>query len=135
VTHIDEPAEGQTLVYQARLPLSTPTLRLATQAIRTHREQVKSRWRKLTNLQTVIIVLAVLRHDQRPDDLARAYGVSHHSVRRWVKQTVTALAAMAPRLDRVLAHAARTRPTTRRHLHPRPHTRRTRRKTLLVPKT
>jgi len=111
VTHIDEPAEGQSLVYQVRLPLSTPTLRLVTQAIRTHRQQVKSRWRKLTNLQTAIIVLAVLRHDQRPADLAHAYGVSHHSVRRWVKQTVTTLAGTAPRLDRVLAHAARTHDT------------------------
>lgn len=111
VTHIDEPAEGQALVYQARLPLSTQTVRLVTQAIRIHREQVKSRWRKLSNLQTAIIVLAVLRHDQRPTDLGHNYGVSHHSVRRWVKQTVTTLAGMAPRLDRVLTRAARTRDT------------------------
>jgi len=111
VTHIDEPAEGQPLVYQVRLPLSTQTLRLVTQAIRTHRKQVKSRWRKLTNLQTAIIVLAVLRHDHRPAELGGDYGVSHHSVRRWVKQTVTTLAATAPRLDRVLARAARDRDT------------------------
>jgi hypothetical protein len=109
MTHIDEPAEGQDLVYQARLPLSTHTVRLVTQAIRTHRAQIKSRWRKLSNLQTAIIVLAVLRHDQRPADLAAGYHVSHHSVRRWVKQTVTTLAGMAPRLDRVLTRAARTR--------------------------
>ena len=111
MTHIDEPAEGQPLVYQARLPLSTQTLRLVTHAIRTHREQVKSRWRKLSDLQTAIIVLTVLRHDQRPADLAAGYHVSHHSVRRWVKQTVTTLAGKAPRLDRVLTHAARTRAT------------------------
>lgn len=109
MTHIDEPAEGQEPVYQARLPLSTQTVRLVTQAIHTHREQVKSRWRKLSNLQTAIIVLAALRHDQRPADLAAAYHVSHHSVRRWVKQTLTTLARMAPRLDRVLARAAHTR--------------------------
>ena len=109
VTHIDEPAEGQPLVYQAHLALSTQTLRLTIQAIRSYRAQVKSRWRKLTDLQTAIIVLAVLRHDQRPGDLATGYQVSHHSVRRWVKQTITTLAAGAPRLDRVLTHAARTR--------------------------
>jgi DDE superfamily endonuclease len=111
VTHIDEPAEGRPLVYQAHLSLSTQTVRLVTQAIQTHREQVHSRWRKLTNLQTAIIVLAVLRHDQRPADLGHAYHVSHHSVRRWVKQTVLTLAATAPRLDRVLTRAARTRDT------------------------
>lgn len=105
VTHINEPAEGHELVYQARLPLSTRTMQLVTRAIRTHRRQVKSRWRKLPDLQTAVIVLAVLRHDQRPADLAATYQVSHHSVRRWVKQAVTTLAAMAPRLDRVLATA------------------------------
>jgi hypothetical protein len=113
VTHIDSPAEGQELVYQVRLPVSTQTLHLVTRAIRTHREQVRSRWRKLTDLQTALIVLAILRHDQRPADLAASYHVSHHSVRRWVKQTITVLAGMAPRLDRVLIHAARDR-----HHHP-----------------
>jgi hypothetical protein len=91
--------------------LSTPTLKLVIRAIRLHREHVKSRWRKLSDLQTAIIVLALLRHDQRPADLADGYNVSHHSVRRWLKQTVTTLAGMAPRLDRVLARAARHRDT------------------------
>ena len=111
MTHIDEPAEGQEPVYQVRLALSSQTVRLVTQAIRTHRKQVRSRWRKLSNLQTAMIVLAALRHDQRPADLAAGYHVSHHSVRRWVKDTVTTLAGMAPRLDRVLTRAARTRNT------------------------
>lgn len=108
MTHIDEPAEGQPLVYQVRLPVSSKTFALVTQAIRRYRRQVKSRWRKLSDLQTTIIVLAVLRNDERPADLAAAYHVSHHSVRRWVKQTITMLARTAPRLDRVLAHAQRT---------------------------
>lgn len=109
MTHINPPAEGQELVYQVHLPMSSHTLQLVTRAIRTYRIRVRSRWRKLSTLQTAVIVLAVLRHDQRPADLAVAYGVSHHSVRRWVKQTITVLAGMAPRLDRVLATAARTR--------------------------
>lgn len=109
MTHINPPAEGQELVYQVRLPVSSQSLRLVTQAIRTHRRQVKSRWRKLPDLQTALIVLAVLRKDERPADLAAGYQVSHHSVRRWVKQAITVLARMAPRLDRVLARAARTR--------------------------
>jgi hypothetical protein len=109
VTHIDEPAEGQELVYQTRLPVSRKSFALVTQAIRIHRRQAKSRWRKLSDLQTTRIVLAVLRKDERPADLAAGYQVSHHSVRRWVKQVITVLAQMAPRLDRVLARAARTR--------------------------
>ena len=110
MTHIESPAEGHPLVYQVRLPLSTPTLTLVTDAIRTHRRQVRSRWRKLPDLQTALIVLAVLRHGQRPADLAAAYRISHHSVRRWVKETITVLAARAPRLERVLTHTARTHP-------------------------
>jgi hypothetical protein len=105
VTHIKTPAEGHELVYQVRLPVSRRSLRLVTQAIRTYRQQVKSRWRKLSDLQSAVIVLAVLRHDARPADLAAGYHVSHHSVRRWVRQSVTILARTAPRLDRVLARA------------------------------
>lgn len=108
MTHHNTPAEGQTLVYQAHLPLSTKSLTVVSQAIRRYRRRVGSRWRKLPDQQVAIIVLAVLRHDQRPADLATAYQVSHHSVRRWVRQTITTLAAMAPRLDRVLTRVART---------------------------
>jgi len=111
VTHIDEPAEGQELVYQVRLPVSSRSLRLVIQAIRRHRRRVKSRWRKLSDVQTAVVVLAVLRKDERPSDLAAGYRVSHHSVRRWVRQVVVTLARMAPRLDRVLARAARNRHT------------------------
>jgi hypothetical protein len=87
--------------------LSTGTLQLVSRAIRRHRSEVKSRWRKLPDLQCALIVLAVLRHDQRPDDLAAAHHVSAQSVRRWVTQTVSMLARQAPRLDRALARAAR----------------------------
>ena len=109
MTHIDEPAEGHELVYPVRLPVSRTSLRLVTHAIRLHRRQVKSRWRTLSDLRIALIVLAVLR----PADLAAGYQVSHHSVRRWVKQAVTTLARMAPRLQRVLTRAARDR-----HDHP-----------------
>lgn len=102
------PAEGVPIVYQVSLPLSTRSLRLAVQALRTYRAEAGSRWRKLPDLQCAVIVLAVLRHDQRPDDLAGAYQVSGQSVRRWVTQIVGVLARQAPRLDRVLARAART---------------------------
>ncbi|MGC4773716.1 hypothetical protein ACLQ25_32765, partial [Micromonospora sp. DT44] len=76
--------------------------------MRQYRRRVGSRWRKLPEQQVALIVLAALRHDQRPADLATAYGVSHHSVRRWIRQAIATLAAMAPRLDRVLTRAART---------------------------
>jgi DDE superfamily endonuclease len=107
VTYNEIAAEGRAFVYQVRLPLSSKTLRLVTQAVRTQRAEVGSRWRKLPDLQAALIVLAVLRHDQRPNDVGAAHGISGHTVRRWLAQTVTVLARAAPRLDRVLARAAR----------------------------
>src|SRR6185369_1125610 len=101
------PAEGESIVYQVRLPVSTGTLRLVSRAVRQYRVEVRSRWRKLSDLQCAVIVLAVLRHDQRPDDLAAGYGVSGQSVRRWVIQTIAVLARQAARLDRALHRAGR----------------------------
>jgi hypothetical protein len=100
-------AEGHAHVYQVRLNLSTNTVALVTRAIRTHRAHVKSRWRCLDDFRAALIVLAVLRHDQRPADIARGYGISDKTVLRWTIQAVTVLARQAPRLDRVLARAAR----------------------------
>lgn len=107
MTH-NHPAEGSPLVYQARLPLSTKTLTVTVAALRRYRTQVHSRWRKLPDLTTALIVLAVLRHDQRPADVAAAYQVSASSVRRWIEQVTGVLAASAPRLSRVLRRVART---------------------------
>lgn len=108
MTHKHPAAEGTPLVYQARLPLSTKTLNLTGAAIRAYRARVKSRWRKLPDHTCALIVLAVLRHDQRPADIAAAYQVSASSVRRWTIQVITMLAAQAPRLPRALRTAART---------------------------
>jgi hypothetical protein len=101
------PAEGEPIVYQVRLNVSTGTLHLVGRAIRRYRAEAKSRWRKLSDLQCAVIVLAVLRHDQRPDDLAKHYQVSGQSVRRWVGEVIGVLARQAPRLDRVLHRAGR----------------------------
>jgi DDE superfamily endonuclease len=111
VTNIDVPAEGLPPVYQVRLPLSTAAITQVSKALRTYRAEVKSRWRKLPDLTAALLVLAVLRHDQRPDDVARAHGISALTLRRWTTQALTVLARKAPRLDRVLARAARRRAT------------------------
>lgn len=107
MTHKNPAAEGSPLVYQARLPLSTKTLTTVVAAIRRHRGRVRSRWRKLPDHTAALIVLAVLRHDQRPADLAAANGISASTVRRWTGQVVTVLAERMPRLSRVLRRARR----------------------------
>jgi hypothetical protein len=70
--------------------------------IRGHRTALRSRWRKATPGTQALLVLAVLRHDQRLDHLAGGNGISASTLRRWVLETVALLAAKAQRLGRVL---------------------------------
>jgi hypothetical protein len=99
----DNTVEGPDgLVYTARLPLSSATL------IRGHMKEIGSRWRALPPGKIAGIVLAVLRCDQRPGDLASGNGVHRTTVTRWVREVVGLLAVRAPRLDRALKKIART---------------------------
>jgi len=105
----NQPAEGaQDVVYQFRLPLSKRTIDLVAGLIRRRRNQMRSPWRKAEPGKQAVIVLAVLRHDQRPADMAGGNGVGESTVRRWVKEVVKLLAARAPRLDRALKKIARS---------------------------
>lgn len=108
MTKTNTNAEGRLIVfYQAGIQINTPTLTLLIDVLRQARLRSGSRWRILSDQQAALIVLAVLRHDQRPADLAAAYQISHSTVRRRVLEAITGLAARAPRLDRVLHRAAR----------------------------
>lgn len=102
------PAEGtEGLVYQCRLPLSSATLDLVAGLVRGHLKKIRSRWRKLPPGRIALIVLAVLRHDQRLSDMAGGNGVSASTVRRWLLEVIELLSARAPRLDRALKKIAR----------------------------
>ena len=90
------------VVYQCRLPLSTRTVTFVADTLRAHLKVIGSRWRKLPPGRIAVIVLAVLRHDQRLADLAGGNGVSASTIRRWVLEVIELLAAKAPRLDRAL---------------------------------
>lgn len=94
-------------MYQCSLSLSTATLNRVAEAIRVHRKRIRSRWRKLPDGKAALIVLAVLRHDQRLAEVAGANNVSASTVHRWVREVVTGLAQQAARLPRALSKAAR----------------------------
>ncbi|WP_240496487.1 transposase family protein [Streptomyces torulosus] len=81
---------------------------LVADLIRRRRNQMRSPWRKAEPGRQAVIVLAVLRHDQRLADMAGANGVGESTVRRWVKEVVKLLAARSPRLDRALKKIARS---------------------------
>ena len=50
---------------------------------RAHMAKIGSRWRKLPAARIALLVLAVLRHDQRAADLAGANAVSASTINRW----------------------------------------------------
>ncbi|WP_187280466.1 hypothetical protein [Streptomyces sp. IB2014 016-6] len=95
------------LVYQCRLPLSTHTLNYVTDLLRRRLKAIQSRWRALPPGRIAVIVLAVLRHDQRLADMAGGNDISATTVRRWRDELIALLAANAPRLDRALKKIAK----------------------------
>ncbi|MCX2928612.1 transposase family protein [Streptomyces sp. NEAU-W12] len=95
------------LVYQCRLSLSTRTVNHLADLLRRHLKVIGSRWRILPPGKIAVIVLAVLRHDQRLTDMAGGNNVSESTVRRWRDELIALLAAQAPRLDRALKKIAR----------------------------
>ncbi|MER8062807.1 transposase family protein [Streptomyces sp. NPDC094022] len=95
------------LVYQCRLPLSTRTVNHLADLLRHYLKVIRSRWRILPPGRIAVIVLAVLRHDQRMADMAGGNNVSESTVRRWRDELIALLAAQAPRLDRALKKVAR----------------------------
>jgi hypothetical protein len=102
-----QPAEGlESLSYQVVLPLSQPTLQMLAGLIRAHRRQLRSRWRKVGPADQALVVLAVLRDDPRLAHLGGGMGVSASTVRRWVLEAITLLAARATRLNRVVRRQA-----------------------------
>ncbi|MEV7960454.1 transposase family protein [Streptomyces sp. NPDC058316] len=108
MTNARERAEGTCpLVYQCRLPLSTRTVNHLADLLRRRLKAIRSRWRILPPGRIAVIVLAVLRHDQRLADMAGGDDVSESTVRRWRDELITLLAAQAPRLDRALKEIAK----------------------------
>jgi hypothetical protein len=97
-----DPGGSESLVYQAALPVSTQTVTMVADLIRGHRRAIGSRWRKASCGTQALLVLAVLRHDQRLADLAGGNGVSASTISRWVLEVLHLLTPRTPRLDRVL---------------------------------
>ncbi|MGW7613511.1 transposase family protein [Streptomyces sp. NPDC054766] len=108
MTRTQERAEDTCrLVYQCRLPLSTSTVNHLADLLRRRLKAIRSRWRVLPPGRIAVIVLAVLRHDQRLADMADGNNVSESTVRRRRDELIALLAAQAPRLDRALKKVAK----------------------------
>jgi hypothetical protein len=98
------------LFYPAALPLSTPTLRMLAQVIRTHRAATRSRWRRLSPAEEALMVLVVLKKGEPFAQVGAGFRVSATTCWRRVRQVVTLLAARAPSLTAALRRARRRWP-------------------------
>jgi DDE superfamily endonuclease/Helix-turn-helix of DDE superfamily endonuclease len=93
------------LFYRAALPLSSRTLTYASGIIRRHRAAAGSRWRKLNPGKQALLVLAYLRKGETFAELAAGFGVGVTTAWRYVNETVSLLAARAPRLRKAVRDA------------------------------
>ena len=107
MTNSNKPAEGVSLVYQCRLNVSTHTVSCLADLLRSHLKAIRSPFRSLPPGRIAVLVLAMLRHDQRVLDLAGGNNVPEPTLRRWRDEMVGLLAAKAPRLDRALKKIAK----------------------------
>ncbi|MET8558858.1 hypothetical protein ABZV64_28440 [Streptomyces sp. NPDC004959] len=82
--------------------MSKRTLDLVGDLIRQERNRLNTRWRQASSGIQAVIVLAVLRHDQRLADMAGGNAVSASTVRRWVMEVIRLLSpvtAPGPRTE------------------------------------
>ncbi|MER6075028.1 hypothetical protein ABT187_40720 [Streptomyces sp. NPDC001817] len=115
MTKTKEHAEDSvSLVCQCRLLLSTRTV--------THQlKQIRSPFRSRPAGRIAVLVLAMLRHDQRLLDAASGNGVPESPLRRRRDEMLDLRAARAPRLDRALKKIAKRGGEVDRHRrHPDP---------------
>jgi len=95
------------LFYRAALPLSSRTLTYVSGIIRRHRSAAGSRWRKLNPAKQALLVLVYLRKGETFAELAAGFGVGTTTAWRYVSETVSLLAARAPRLRTAVRDAKR----------------------------
>lgn len=93
--------------YPCRLPPTTHTVNHPAGLLRRHLKTTRTQWPILPPGKIAVTVLAVLRHDQRPADIAGGNNVSESTVRRRRDELIALPAAQAPRLDRALKKVAR----------------------------
>ncbi|MDH6580449.1 transposase family protein [Kitasatospora sp. MAP5-34] len=94
------------LVYQCRLNVSTSTIDYLADLLRAHLKKIGSPFRSRPPGRIAVLVLALLRRDQRLLDLAGGSGVPESTLRRWRDEMVGLLAAKAPRPGRALRKIA-----------------------------
>jgi hypothetical protein len=95
------------LSYPSAMSVSSRTLTTLADALRRHRTQRATRWRKLTAGRQALLVVAYLRKGETYADLAAGFEIGTSTVYRYVREAITLLAAMAPTLNQAIEVARR----------------------------
>src|SRR5215468_11483035 len=93
------------LFYPAALPLSAQTLTYVAGVIRRHRKAIGSCWRKLNPGRQALLVLVYLRKGETFAEIAGGFGVGTTTAWRYAGETVSLLAARAPKLRKAARDA------------------------------
>jgi Helix-turn-helix of DDE superfamily endonuclease len=86
------------LSYPSGMTVSSRALKMLTDALRAHRTQRATRWRKLSAGRQALLVVAYLRKGETYAELACGFGIGTSTVYRYVREALRLLAAMAPTL-------------------------------------
>ena len=95
------------LSYPAAIPLSTRTLNHLAGLIRRHREQRRSRWRRLDPARQALLALAHLRNGDTYTRLAWGFKIGVSTAWRYVREAVDLLASTADDLDAAMGRIRR----------------------------
>jgi hypothetical protein len=88
------------------MTVSNQALRLLADALRGHRIQLRTRWRRLTAGRQALLVVAHLRKGETYADLATGFAIGLTTAYRYITEGLTLLAAMGPTLEQAVAVAA-----------------------------
>lgn len=86
------------LSYPSGMTMSSRALTTLADALRRHRNERATRWRKLSAGRQALLVVAYLRKGETYADLACGFKVGTSTVYRYVREAIALLAAMAPTL-------------------------------------
>ncbi|PJN36197.1 IS5/IS1182 family transposase [Streptomyces sp. CB02959] len=92
------------LAYPSSIDLSSRTLRFLTGQPAVRRQEIGTRWRRLSAARQALLALAHLRCGDTYAQLAAGFGIAIATVFRYIRETVEVLSALAPSL----AEAMRT---------------------------
>lgn len=95
------------LSYPSGISVSSRAFGVLSDVLRAHRNQRRTRWRKLSPGRQALLVVAHLRKGETYADLACGFRIGTSTVYRYIREALDLLAAMAPTLEQAIEVAKR----------------------------